>query len=83
MVSSFLFYTGGIGVVCGVAARSLFSFGLPEICWVGVVGVVLVILWSKKSSAFFAPQLLLCSVFLLLFALGALRMEIATWYESS
>ncbi len=83
MVSSFLLYAGCIGFAVGIFARSLLVFGMPEILWVAVVGIGVFGIWQKKAKLFFAPHALLLAVFLLLCALGSLRMDLSIRSEGN
>lgn len=74
-----LFYAATIGFAGGIFLRSFFDTGLPGITFFILLSFVLGLIWRRNSSAVSAPYVLTASVFLLLFALGALRMEWASW----
>lgn len=78
-MSSILFYTAVIGFSLGIFTKSFYTVGVFEVVWVMMVAFVLGLVWRRKSEAFSAPYVLCCSVFLFLFALGVVRMEVAGW----
>lgn len=78
-----LFYTSTIGFVVGIFLRSFLSIGLPEVSFMMIVAVGIGLVWRKNSRAIFASHLLLASIFLFLAALGALRLEWASWSEEN
>ena len=75
------FYTVTIAFAVGIFVRSLVTLGLPEITWLALISLVLMLVWSKRSEAPFARTLLIFCFALFAFALGALRLEIASWSE--
>ena len=80
-MNSVLFYTVVFGFSCGLFVKSFFTLGLVELVWLLLISFVLALLWSGRSKTFFAPYILTCSVFLFLFVVGAVRMEVAQWNE--
>jgi competence protein ComEC len=82
-VSSFLLYGAVAGFTLGIFSRSLFDFGLSEIVFILVLSLALTVIERRRNKVPSALYLLCASVFLLFFALGALRMECATWKEAS
>lgn len=79
-MGSFLFYSAAVGFSLGIFTRSFFEYGSAEIIWIGLIGVVLGLIGSRKNSVF-APFLVCLSIFLIFFSCGLLRMEIAMQSE--
>ncbi len=77
-MSSFLLYVGCLGFAVGIFCRTLFVYGLPFIAWGLVVCFSLVLVWRRKNTAFSAPFFLTTIVFLFLFLIGSLRVEIVS-----
>lgn len=77
-MNGFLLYIGCFGFAVGIFFRTLFAYGFPFIAWGLVVCFALALIWRRKSSTFSAPFLLLAIMFLFLFLLGSLRVEIAS-----
>jgi len=81
IVSGVFFYAGALGFIGGIFARSLLSI---DIYALGCIGIVACALWSighRRSEASSVPVIVYASIFLLLFCIGAFRMEYATWGE--
>lgn len=80
-MSSFLFYAGAIGFVCGIFARSLFKVDAYALASIGIVAFALLLIGRRGSFDSTALVLVYTSVFLLLFSLGAFRFEYASWND--
>jgi competence protein ComEC len=78
-MSARVLYVSLVAGALGIGAQTLFPALLEVIVWGLFLGFVLALLWRKKSFAFFAPQLLLASVFMIALTGGMLRAEIASW----
>ena len=76
-------YAGVFGLIFGIFARSVLSFALPEILLLAVLSLALLLVGRRGANASSAPFVLCVSLFLFLFACGALRMEWASWSESN
>ena len=73
----FLLYTVAVAFAFGIFLRTFVSFGLPEITWLVLLGLVVVVI-ARRSEA--PPRfLILASIILVSTALGALRLEVASW----
>jgi len=82
-VQSLYFYTFVVSFVSGIFLRSFFNVGIPVLLCMLLVAIVVLVLWRKKSRAFFAPYVLCFSMCLFAFTCGALRLEVATWSEGT
>lgn len=80
-MSKYLFHIILITFAVGVAFRSVFPLGLPEVVWILLIGLGLLLVWRKNNQAVFAPQTLILTLVLFALALGILRTEIATWSQ--
>ncbi len=80
-VSSFLIYGGSVAFALGIFVRSFLSLGLPFLICIGVVAIGVSLVTVRKSLSFSYRYFIAFSLFLALFTLGSLRMEVATWYE--
>lgn len=70
------FYFAISSFALGIFVRSFYDFGLIEILWLAMLGVVVGLSGRKISSANFSPALFI-SLSILCFSLGALRMDYA------
>lgn len=73
-MSSALFYTAGIAFASGIFIRSFFVFGGAEIISLLVLSFVSALFWRLRSGSSNSP-LLIMSIAVLCFALGAQRMH--------
>ena len=76
-------YAGVFGLIFGIFARSVLSFALPEILLLAVLSLALLLVGRRGATASSVPFVLCVSLFVFLFACGALRMEWASWSESN
>lgn len=76
-----VFYICTIGFALGIFFRSIVSVGLPEIAGILLCAFCVALIWRRVRNRSSAPQVLWVSLFLFLFALGALRLEWASWSE--
>lgn len=73
-----LFYVVTIAFAVGIAVRSFYSFGLAEIAWLGIVALALSVVPRHNGKA-----LLVISLAIFCFALGAFRLEWASRQETN
>ncbi len=74
------FYIATIAFCLGIFFRSFYQIGMPMIIWFCLIGFVVVVIrrrWNEVPSA----PLLLFSLIIFCFSLGALRLEVASWNE--
>lgn len=79
----FIFYAVTISFALGVFVRSFYALGLPEIVWLLLLALTVAVVGHKKSETLFASTLVSLSICVFVFALGALRFEFASWYETN
>ena len=77
--SSVFFYVGAVGFAAGIFIRSLWQWEVPEIGWLILISLGMVAVLRRRRSTPAASVILFSSFFILLLALGALRLEIASW----
>jgi competence protein ComEC len=80
-VSSFFIYGGSAAFALGIFVRSFLALSLPTLgafC-VTAFGVWLIVQRNTKTDI--SKKVFGAALFIMLFALGALRMDVATWYE--
>ena len=82
-MNSFTLYGGCGAFALGIFARSFLTFGLPTIIFFAVVALGVGLVVSRKNKVLSQHHLGSFCIFLALFALGSLRMEVASWYEVS
>jgi competence protein ComEC len=72
-----------IGSICsfaiGVSLQTMFAFPLAGAVWLMLLGLVVALLWRKRSSASSALVLLSVSFCLTFASLGLLRAEVFSW----
>lgn len=74
------FYVATISFFSGVFITTFLPLSLPIITWLIGIGVVLSLIFVKQAKTRPGlPALLLCSLVLIFFALGALRVEVSEW----
>ncbi len=74
------FYVATISFFTGVFITTFYPLSLPTITWLIGIGVVLTLIFAKQAKARnVLPTLFLCSIAIIFFALGALRVEISEW----
>lgn len=75
-----VFYIGVAGFAMGIFVRSLVSAGLPEVLWLLLLALGLMVVWRVRGRASHSVLLFLAVLFTGI-ALGVVRLEIATWGE--
>jgi len=73
------FYVIALSFLGGVFVASFSAFSLPVITWLAFIGFVLILLWQHRNSDTTAKYHLWAGLFLVAFALGLLRIEVASW----
>ena len=79
----FTFYLVAIAFASGIFARSFFVFDLATISLIALLGLVVGLVGRGRNGVPAASLLIFLSLALFSFALGALRMEWATWSQTN
>lgn len=74
-------YTGCIAFVLGIFARSLYDYTLPQVVFIFLLSFALALVWQRGAVSASSTKIFFASIFFLCFAIGSVRMEIATWDE--
>lgn len=82
-MSSFLLYSACFGFILGIFTRSFVALHVPEIFFLFLVGIAVALAAHRKRASSGYLLLLAGSVFLILFSLGALRMELSISHEGN
>lgn len=81
-MGSFLFYAAVLGLVCGIFTRSLYALDVYAVVSAGVVGLCLILIAVRHSTAELERIVLYFGVCVLCFCMGAARMELVVTNES-
>jgi len=72
------FHISLIAFFVGVGVGTLYAVSVPVVAWMCLVGVGLLVIGCRRSEASSAPFVVSCSLILIFFTVGLLRIQIAS-----
>jgi competence protein ComEC len=75
----FYFYAATLSLFLGIFVATFWSFSLPLITWLVLIGFITILVWYRSLSGLEFKSGLILGLIIITFSLGALRLEIASW----